>query len=45
MSCWEKSGNTCFFVSEDDVKVESFCRFGLGVLHEVSVRCARKFSW
>ena len=23
--------NTCFFVSEDDVKVESFCRFGLSV--------------
>ena len=25
------------------MKVESFCRFGLSVLHEVSVRCARKF--
>ena len=37
--------NTCIFVSEDDVKVESFCRFCLSVLHEVSERCARKFSW
>ena len=27
MSCSKTSGNTCFFVSEDDVKVESFCRF------------------
>ena len=32
MSCRDTLGNTCFFVSEGAVKVESFCRVGLSVL-------------
>ena len=32
MSFWDTLGNTCCFVSEDDMKFESFCRVGLSVL-------------
>ena len=43
MSCQDTLENACFFVIEGAVKVESFCRVGLSVLHEVSVRCCLPF--